>query len=133
MAYCIAFSIDGATDVTRRYVRNPAKNGLDRTKAPEEVLLWAIHEIRRIRRENLQKEERHRLRKEDEREERELRGYIARAITTEIINLVPRDSSNSRADEVKIPVAHQNGTVERVNSANETGQPNPDRPGQGRY
>ena len=133
MAYCIAFSIDGATDVTRRYVRNPAKHGLDRTRAPEEVLLWVIHEIRRIRRENLPKEQHHRLRKEDEREERELRAYMAQAIATEIISLVPGELSNPRSDEVKVPVPGQNGTVEWANSrSSETGQPGPDRSGHGR-
>jgi peptide-N4-(N-acetyl-beta-glucosaminyl)asparagine amidase len=50
-----------------------------------------------------------------------------------MINLLPHDSSNSRPDEVKFPVTRQNGTVEWVNStSNGTGQPNPDRSGQGR-
>ncbi|OAX79063.1 hypothetical protein ACJ72_06619 [Emergomyces africanus] len=146
MAYCVAFSIDGATDVTRRYVRNPAKHGMSRTRAPEEVLLWVIHEIRQMRRENLSKEERRRLMKEDEREERELRGYMAQAIATEINNLFPngRISSNgsgnggtngneASADETKVPVTTQNGTVEWVNpTPGQAGQPNPDRSNQGR-
>ncbi|EEH21904.2 protein png1 [Paracoccidioides brasiliensis Pb03] len=142
MAYCIAFSIDGATDVTRRYVRNPAKHGISRTRAPEEVLLWVIHEIRRMRRDNLSKAERRRLMKEDEREERELRGYMAQAIATEINNLFPNEQLNTNtsnngnsasSDETKIPVASRNGTVEWVNpTASQTGQPNPDRSNQGR-
>ncbi|EDN04317.1 predicted protein [Histoplasma mississippiense (nom. inval.)] len=145
MAYCIAFSIDGATDVTRRYVRNPAKHGMSRTRAPEEVLLWVIHEIRRMRRENLSKEERRRLMKEDEREERELRGYMAQAIAMEINNLFPngRISSNgtggatngngASTDETKVPVTTQNGNVEWVNpTQGQAGQPNPDRSNQGR-
>lgn len=144
MAYCVAFSIDGATDVTRRYVRNPAKHGMSRTRAPEEVLLWVIHEIRRMRRENLSKDERRRLMKEDEREERELRGYMAQAIATEINNLFPngRISNNGNggtsgneasSDETKVPVTMQNGSVEWVNpTPGQTGQPNPDRSNQGR-
>nr|KMM69136.1 protein png1 [Coccidioides posadasii RMSCC 3488] len=127
MAYCIAFSNDGATDVTRRYVRNPAKHGLSRTRAPEEVLLWIIHEIRRMRRENLSKEERRRLMKEDEREERELRGYMVQALASEINNLLPNSAANSRSDEIKIPVTAADGTVEWVTPAGETRRSRSDR------
>ncbi|KAK2749885.1 peptide-N4-(N-acetyl-beta- glucosaminyl)asparagine amidase [Myotisia sp. PD_48] len=130
MAYCIAFSIDGATDVTRRYVRNPVKHGMDRSRAPEEVLLWVIHEIRRMRRENLSKEEGRRLMKEDEREEKELRGYMAQALATEISNLLPNASQISTSDELKIPMAGQNGAIEWVTpTRGSTGQANPDRSG----
>lgn len=107
MAYCIAFSIDGATDVTRRYVRNPAKHGLDRTKAPEEVLIWIIDEIRRMRRENLSKEERRRLVMEDVREEEELRGYVAEAIAAEVTSMLP-GSTSPILDADKLP-ARQSG------------------------
>ena len=135
MSYCIAFSIDGATDVTRRYVRNPTKHGADRTRAPEEVVLWVIHEIRRMRRENLSKEERRRIMKEDEREERELRGYMAQTIATEINNLLPgSNTSSSRSDEQKTPVSRQAGATEWINTRAEggTGQPGPDRSRDGR-
>lgn len=141
MSYCIAFSIDGATDVTRRYVRNPTKHGKDRTRAPEEVLLWVIHEIRRMRRENLSKEERRRLMKEDEREERELRAYMAQAIATEINNLLPdpnntgsNNHQNPPSDEHKTPVAVQDGTAEWLHTRPEggMGQPGPDRSRDGR-
>ncbi|EGD89604.1 hypothetical protein H112_03232 [Trichophyton rubrum D6] len=126
MAYCIAFSIDGATDVTRRYVRNPAKHGLDRSRAPDEVLLWVIHEIRRMRRENLSKEERRRLVKEDEREERELRGYVAQSIATELSRLNPNGvSAPAPGDEVKVPVSAA-ATTTGQSGVERTGQPNPD-------
>lgn len=133
IAYCIAFSIDGATDVTRRYVRNPAKHGMGRTRAPEEVLLWVMQEIRRMRREKLPKEELRRLMKEDEREERELRAYTVQALAAEINNLLPNGSTRSPSEELKIPVTRQNGTVEWVNRATGgTGQPGPDRSGDNR-
>ncbi|WEW59650.1 Protein png1 [Emydomyces testavorans] len=126
IAYCIAFSNDGATDVTRRYVRNPAKHGKSRTRAPEEVLLWVILEIRRMRRESLSKEECRRLMKEDEREERELRGYMVQALTSEINNLLPSGLRSSQSDEVKVPVTASDGTIEWVSPAGQ-GQANSDR------
>ncbi len=110
MAYCVAFSIDGATDVTRRYVRNPTRYALDRTRAPEGVLLWITDEIRRMRRENLSKEERRRLIKEDEREEKELQAYAAQALAVEVTNMLPGSpTSATTPDEQKVPAGRQSG------------------------
>jgi peptide-N4-(N-acetyl-beta-glucosaminyl)asparagine amidase len=148
MAYCIAFSTDGATDVTRRYVRN-SRHGLDRTKAPEEVLLWITDEIRRMRRESLSKEEKRRLVIEDEREEQELRGYVAQAIALEVTHLLPGGagaggSSSSlaagggaavagvgvdaagttvvtAADAEKLPAGRQSGSPEWIQARGEGG------------
>ena len=89
MAYCIAFSYDGCTDVTRRYVRNPRTQLLPRVRCPEEVLLWILHEIRKARRENLPKQELFRLEKEDMDEEQELRAYQASALAMEIGDIGP--------------------------------------------
>ena len=94
--------MDGATDVTRRYVRNASAHGADRNKAPEEVLLWIINDIRRTRRENTPKEERKRLFIEDEREEKELRGYVIQALAASIGNLLP-GHINATGQEPKHP------------------------------
>ncbi|KAI9834369.1 MAG: peptide-N4-(N-acetyl-beta- glucosaminyl)asparagine amidase [Sarea resinae] len=135
MAYCIAFSVDGATDVTRRYVRFPSRHGLDRTRAPEEVVIYILNEIRRMRRENLSKEERARLIKEDEREEKELRGYVAKALAVEVTNMLPgsqncsptnsggaggNGGSASTSEDQKLP-ARQTGSSEWVQARGEGG------------
>ncbi|KAI5299311.1 hypothetical protein KEM56_003343 [Ascosphaera pollenicola] len=82
-AYCIAFSIDGATDVTRRYVRSSTYS-LPRTRCSEASLAWIISEIRHMRRVALPEHDRLRLQREDEREERELRGYCWRGLVSEL-------------------------------------------------
>lgn len=102
MSYCIAFSNEGATDVTRRYVRNATAHGYDRNSCPEEVLLWIINEIRQMRRNNLTKQERSRLIAEDLREERELRGYVVAALTAEMGKILPSVTSTS-GQQPKLP------------------------------
>lgn len=111
IAYCIAFSNDGATDVTRRYVRNPAAHGLPRTRCPEECLLWMMYEIRKIRRGNMSKPEQQKLRAEDEREERELQSYVAHSLTRDMLSAMPGSRLQPgfghpppRPDEQKAPV-----------------------------
>lgn len=125
ISYCVAFSIDGATDVTRRYVRNFAKNGSPRTRAPEEVVLWSIHEIRRKRRENMPKSDQRRLMKEDEREERELRGYTASALAAEINKILPR-SLVGRPDEQKHADAQREAATDLLRARGH-GHSGPDR------
>ncbi|KAJ0419252.1 protein PNG1 [Aspergillus carlsbadensis] len=102
MSYCIAFSIEGATDVTRRYVRNPSKHGAPRSRVPEEVLVWVIQEIRKMRRDNLGKDDHKRLLKEDDREEREMRMYTVCSLAAELNNLMLNPPS-TRSDEQKRP------------------------------
>lgn len=102
-AYCIAFSNEGATDVTRRYVRNAAY-GLPRTRCPEECLLWMMYEIRKLRRDGMNKPDQQRLRGEDEREERELQQYVMRSITKDLLNSAPGSRPDAgRSDDQKRP------------------------------
>ena len=137
MSYCVAFSIDGATDVTRRYVRNAADQGADRNRCPEEVLMFITNEIRRMRRENKSKEERRKLFIEDEREEKELRGYVVQSLAAELGRMLPgaapgpNVTGGGAGNEVKVPepLARRNGAQAWREARGEhgAGQTRPDR------
>ncbi|KAF2275883.1 protein png1 [Westerdykella ornata] len=86
MSYIIAFSSEGAYDVTRRYVRDQ-KYANPRNKCPESVLLHILAEIRAKRRARMTKEEKFRLQGEDMREERALCACTIQAIISGINNL----------------------------------------------
>lgn len=75
--------------MTRRYVRQPALYALPRNKLPEETLLWCMLEIRKLRRDGMDKSQQQRLRHEDQREERELQSYVAQAITQDMLRAMP--------------------------------------------
>ena len=131
MSYCIAFSIDGATDVTRRYVRNATTHGTERNKCPEEVLIFIMNEIKQMRRSNMDKDDRKRLIIQDEREEKELRGYVIQNLAAELGRMIPLGHTNGGGqgqpvhETDKTPQARQTGTQAWIEARGEAGHRNP--------
>lgn len=75
--------------------------------------MFITNEIRRMRRETMLKDERKRLFIEDEREEKELRGYVIQALAASIGKMLPR-GGRSGGEEIKLPT-RATGAQEWIN------------------
>lgn len=79
-----------------------------------------------MRRENLPKVDQRRLKKEDEREERELRSYTVSALVAEMNKLLPSRQSSGRPDE-KTPTSRDETAANLLSAMQrETSHSNPD-------
>ncbi|TGJ79141.1 hypothetical protein E0Z10_g9624 [Xylaria hypoxylon] len=89
LSYCIAFSTEGAVDVTRRYVRKE-KLLKPRNRCSELTLFYILKKITAERRNELSKEDQERLRLGDAAEQKELQTFHVLSITRElIVSLAP--------------------------------------------
>ena len=125
LSYCIAFSADGAMDVTRRYVRDQNKHAAPRNRAPEAVLLHIMDEIRAVRRKDMNKQDKFRLQGEDLRESKELRGYVISSIAHDICKLLkPEDIINGAppAESDKALEGRMSGNAQWIRARNEQGR-----------
>ena len=115
MAYCIAFSVDEATDVTRRYIRKP-EEALSRTQCSEEALLSIIRTIRVFRQSHMSKEEVSRVKADEAREEKELQVYSISALVEGITGIVPDSRSSDHPSSTKISATPEEMTTNPATS-----------------
>jgi peptide-N4-(N-acetyl-beta-glucosaminyl)asparagine amidase len=114
LSYCIAFSADGAEDVTLRYVRQ-TKYSAPRDRCTEAELLHILDSIRATRRDKLSRIDEWRLQGEREKEQRELRGFLIAGLVADLLSLnVVKLPDGSRDIVGK---AHSSKMVEETSSA----------------
>jgi len=121
-------------DVTRRYVRDPAKHAAERNRAPEAVLLHIMDEIRAMRRNNMSKQDKFRLQGEDIREGKELRSYVISSLAHEVSKLRPEDIINAQVtprrpdpDAQKALEGRLSGNSQWIRARGEGGQGQPNQ------
>ena len=115
MSYCIGFSVDGAADVTNRYVQKPAQQGLPRNRVTEEVLTHIIGQINEVLRSRLSEEKKQRLAAEDVEEADELCCYVSGTPRPS-----PQGGSHSSAEGERLP-SRLTGTAEWREARGENG------------
>jgi len=131
LSYCIAFSVDGAMDVTPRYVRSP-KYALERNRVPEAVLCHVMDEIRSKRRQDMTKQDKFRLEGEDMREQKEFRTYMIQSIAHDISKLSVEAIINggfSPGSDLGPGIDPQKGLEDRVSDNSEWVRSREDRRG----
>lgn len=94
LSYVIAFSAQGAVDVTRRYVRK-AERGNVRDRCPEPVLLYTLGEINVLRQAKLGEAEKARLRLEALQEQQELQRFVVSALVADFLS-PPKEPATTR-------------------------------------
>lgn len=122
LSYCIAFSADGCSDVTRRYVRD-VNNATKRNRCSEGDLIHIIREIKAMRRKDMDKKERFNLMAEDSREDEEFRRYVIESLAFTISRILPggdaaKGSQRSDPDAQKAAEARREAEVRRARGAN---------------
>ncbi|KAG9095748.1 Peptide-N(4)-(N-acetyl-beta- glucosaminyl)asparagine amidase [Ceratobasidium sp. 370] len=103
MSYVVAFSVDGATDVSRGYVQDSAEMFKRRRQAPEGALIQELATITAARRRNLSQTKKTQLEAEDAIE----RAWLA--------------ASDQRAKQPKAEPSRISGTQEWKEARGETG------------
>ncbi|KAI1427569.1 hypothetical protein F5Y12DRAFT_712103 [Xylaria sp. FL1777] len=101
LSYCIAFSTEGAVDVTRRYVRQE-KLLKPRDRCSELTLFYMLKKITAERRDKLSKETQERLRLGDAAEQEELQTFRVLSTVRElIVSLAPPSEPGSSQQRPK--------------------------------
>ncbi|KAK9368857.1 hypothetical protein V1509DRAFT_563949 [Lipomyces kononenkoae] len=100
MSYAIAFSADGATDVSRRYIRTEGGQ-LPRNRIPESELVVILQAITRERRTVLSAGEKADLECEDNAEKLELDSYVSQSTPISTAELRPRETGAGEWTEAR--------------------------------
>ncbi|KAF1933338.1 uncharacterized protein M421DRAFT_395323 [Didymella exigua CBS 183.55] len=97
LTYCIAFSTDGAVDVTPRYVRG-VKHSSPRTRCTEAELLHILAEITMKRRETMSEQDTAKLKDEHDCESMQFRKYLIAGLVHEVCNHLTQHGTRGRCD-----------------------------------
>lgn len=96
--------------MTRRYVRRE-KHTQERSRCPEDVLVYIIHEIRVSSQSRLSQADKMAIREEEAREQAELRGFIVSGIADELASLDIRAIAARPARVKRKPLGGEMGGI----------------------
>ncbi|KAK9321801.1 hypothetical protein V1517DRAFT_325425 [Lipomyces orientalis] len=100
MSYAIGFSAEGATDVSRRYIRTEGRQ-LPRNRISESELVLTLRVITQERRLQFSANQKAVLESEDQAEERELQSYTGTAAPASTAELRPRETGAGEWTEAR--------------------------------